>query len=203
MADKPMESRRLDWQMFLYATLAAIAVFIPLLISENIDFLYLFFIMPGLIILGLSALIYAAFRKNLRTAAMVATFWLVSAFLFLHSSDVRAPFKWLLFSRQYKQRVLARSDPPDGDFKHVEWDGWGWAGIDTTVYLVFDPADSLAAAAKSEDSGKFNGIPCEVPWVHRMASQWYTVMFYTDKNWDGCDEEAKKTHSPGQPVSIH
>src|ERR1700722_313340 len=202
MADNQIESRRLDWRMFLYASLAAIFVFIPLVISESWDVLYLFIIAPGLIIMGLCALIYAAFRKNLRIAVMVATFWAVSAFLFLHSSDVRSPIKWFLWSHQYKAQVLAQPASPGEDFKHVEWDGWGWGGINTSVYLVFDPTDSLAGAARNDQSGKFNGIPCEVPWVRRMESHWYTAMFYTDKDWSGCDA-AEKTSSRGKSAPIH
>jgi len=133
---------------------------------------------------------------------MVATFWTVSAFLFLHSSDVRSPIKWFLWSRQYKARVLAQPASPSGNFKHVEWDGWGWGGIDTSVYLVFDPTDSLAGAAKNDRSGKFNGIPCEVPWVRRMESHWYMVMFYTDRDWADCDA-AEKNRSQGSSAPIH
>jgi hypothetical protein len=38
-----------------------------------------------------------------------------------------------------KRKVLAQPASANGEFRHVEWDGWGWAGQDTTVYLVFDP----------------------------------------------------------------
>jgi len=51
------------------------------------------------------------------------------------------------------------------------------------VFLVFDPTDSLSAAAKSHSPGKFKGIPCEVPLVRRLESHWYTVRFYTDEYW--------------------
>jgi hypothetical protein len=50
-------------------------------------------------------------------------------------------------------------------------------------YLVFDPGDSLSAAAASHQPGKFNGIPCEVYRVRRLESHWYTVLFYTDEDW--------------------
>jgi len=75
------------------------------------------------------------------------------------------------------------SDAAVGELKHIEWDGWGWGGQDTTVYLVYDPADSLAAAAKGQKPGKFNGIPCEVLRVRRLESYWYTVQFYTNEFW--------------------
>ena len=66
----------------------------------------------------------------------------------------------------------------------MEWDGWGFAGAgDTTVYLVFDPSDLLLTEAGDHSSGKFAGIPCEVPLVHRLEDHWYTVLFHTDSDW--------------------
>ena len=65
--------------------------------------------------------------------------------------------------------------------------GWGFPGAgDTTVYLVFDPNNSLAAAAHSHAPGKYNGLPCEVFKVRRLEIHWYTVQFYTDTAWDDC-----------------
>src|SRR5690349_17755194 len=93
---------------------------------------------------------------------------------------------WLLWSRDYKSKVLSRPSSLGGELKHIEWEGWGWAGMDTTVYLVFDPADSLSSAATRRLSGRFNGVPCEVFRVRRLESQWYTAQFYTGEDWDSC-----------------
>ena len=95
--------------------------------------------------------------------------------------------RWLLSSRRYKSDVLSQPTPPIGELKHIEWDGWGWAGQNTTVYLVFDPRDSLSLAAANHESGKFSGIPCEVPTVSRLESQWYEVTFYTNQEWGRCN----------------
>ena len=203
MTDKAAESRWLDLRPHLSALLAAIVVFLPLLIVSNLDVLYLFIVAPILLIFGFCVLIYAAVRRNPRVALALAVFWTASALLFVYPSEVRSPIKWLLWSSEYKKRVPAQPNPSNSDFKHIEWDGWGLAGIDTTIYLVFDPTDSLAAAAKSHQPGKFNGVPCKVPWVRRMESHWYTVMFYTDEDWGGCSFEAdrlrsQKNPSPGQ-----
>jgi hypothetical protein len=46
--------------------------------------------------------------------------------------------KWFARSHDYKSEVLAQPSSI-GELRHIEWDGWGWAGQDTTVYLVFDP----------------------------------------------------------------
>ena len=95
--------------------------------------------------------------------------------------------RWLVNSARYKREVLA---PPTGStvgLKHIEWDGWGFGGNDTVVYLVFDPDNALAHAARSGLAGKYRGLPCEVYRVRRFQSQWYTVQFYTDTDWNGCD----------------
>jgi len=49
--------------------------------------------------------------------------------------------------------------------------------------LVFEAADALSVAAKSQQPGKFGGIPCEVYRVRRLESHWYTVQFYTNEFW--------------------
>ena len=95
--------------------------------------------------------------------------------------------RWLLSSGHYKSNLLSRPAPLDGELKHVVWDAWGWGGENTTVYLVFDPTDSLALAASTHKSGKFPGIPCAVPKVRRFESQWYAVTFYTHQDWGLCN----------------
>lgn len=93
--------------------------------------------------------------------------------------SIRTPIRWFLWSDTYKSEVMGAK----GELKHSEWDGWGFAGVDTNVYLVFDPADSLAAAAEKNNPGKLQGLPCEVCLVKRLESHWYTVQFYTGEFW--------------------
>jgi hypothetical protein len=64
------------------------------------------------------------------------------------------------------------------------WEATGFAGVaNNTLYLVFDPTDALASAARTGSPGKFTGLPCEVLKVRRLERQWYSVMFYTDEAW--------------------
>ena len=105
----------------------------------------------------------------------------------IFAQDMKTDARWLLSSGRYKSEVLAQPMPGDGEFKHLEWDAWGWATIDTTAYLVFDPSNSLSRAASTHESGKFAGISCEVPNVRRLESQWYLVTFYTNQQWGRCD----------------
>lgn len=88
------------------------------------------------------------------------------------------------WSHRYQNEVIAQSfNAPRVELKHIEWDGWGWAGQDTTVYLVFDPTDSLSTAARNHAQGKFTGIPCEVAGISQLDSHWYAVQFYTNEFW--------------------
>ena len=95
---------------------------------------------------------------------------------------IRSATRWWAWAPRYKAEVLAQPSVT-GELRHIEWDGWGWAGQDTTVYLVFDPADSLSTAAQEHRPGKFTGIPCEVLVVDRLEKNWYAVRFYTDEWW--------------------
>ena len=75
----------------------------------------------------------------------------------------------------------AQPAPPNGQLRHIEWETTGFAGVaNSTLYLVFDPTDSLSVA---RSPGKFDGIPCEVPVVRRLERHWYAVLFYTDEAW--------------------
>jgi len=93
---------------------------------------------------------------------------------------LRSAIRWLARGPEYKARVLVQPASASGDLKHIEWDGWGWAEQDTTVYLVFDPTDSLWAEATTNKSGRYDGLPCEVARVVRLERQWYTVQMYTN-----------------------
>lgn len=189
---KTNERGRLSWGMSVYAILAAIIVFVPLVVSRNgTDLLYLFVVVPGLFLIGLCVLIYAAIRKNLSIAVMVAVFFATLALLFTYEIKrpvgIRSAIRWFLWSPEYKAEVLAQPASTNGDLKHIEWDGWGFVPAgQTTVYVVFDPMDTLAAAARGHQAGKFKGIPCEVLLVRRLESHWYTVLFYTEESWGQC-----------------
>src|SRR5690349_500967 len=93
----------------------------------------------------------------------LSVFVVIAFVLVWNFSEAKTNARWLLLSRRYKSAVYAQPTPTGGEFKHIEWDGWGWGGQDTTVYLVFDQANSLSLAASTHLSGKFVGIPCEVP----------------------------------------
>jgi hypothetical protein len=121
-------------------------------------------------------------RRCLAILSMVMIFWvLLFAFLKNHYA-LRNAARWSLWSHRYKAEVLTQPESGREEFRHIEWDGWGFPGAgDTTVYLAFDLADSLASAAESHKSGKLHEIPYTVPLVSRLESHWYAVLFYTDE----------------------
>jgi len=182
----------------LYSTIAACIVFIAIGIICPIDialFLRLFFVGPILLVASIVVVIRSIASKHSRRyerlLLALGILWVVAAFFFFFDSDhpllIRSAGRWMLWSHDYKQTVLAQPTSANGDLKHIEWDGWGFAGSDTSVFLVFDPTDSLATAATSGQPGKFNGIPCDVFLVRRLESHWYTVQNYTDQSWDKCN----------------
>jgi branched-subunit amino acid ABC-type transport system permease component len=194
----PTEEVRFNWRTQIYLVLGALVFFgaINLLEADASLFvsLLIWAILCACIIL---LLIYAVVSKNRHRARrpllVLAILWTISVIFFefgrSHPIAIRSAARWLVWSRDYKAQVLAEPQRPSGELKHVEWDGWGMFAQDTSVYLVYDPTDSLSAAAMTHQPGKFDNIPCKVPLVRRLETHWYSVMFYTNERWDSCQPE--------------
>jgi hypothetical protein len=178
-----------DWRFPPYGAVGALILLVPTIIDGTriVGALYFFVAIPIIILI---LLVVAMSKKGLRRLAVLSMLVAYLAFswgLLRNSDELRTTSRWLLWSKEYKSKVLAQPDSANGALKHIEWDGWGFPGAgDTVVYLVFDPDDSLSAAAKTGSSGKFSGIPCEVPRVRRLESHYYSVLFYTDTDWGNC-----------------
>jgi hypothetical protein len=185
-----VESNQPAWRVFWFVTvLVSVASFaVAVCQSDTALLLDVFVGGPVLLVLSIVLLVYVVKGKNrgilLLTLAVV---WLVFVSFFVYQGRIRTAVRWSLRSHQYKNTLLARQTSSEDELKHMEWDDWGWGGINNTVYLVFDPTDSLSSAASSHQSGKFAGIPCRVPKVSRLENQWYAVTFYTDQDWDHCN----------------
>jgi hypothetical protein len=182
-------SKPFGWRLPLYAAAGACVVFLPIMVcgSDMAVILYTFGAAP---IIGILLLVVVAVRRGLRqrlSALLVLVAYVtVTGALFMAHGQLRPTLRWLLWAHRYKAELLAAPDSANGELKHIEWDGWGWGGQDTVVYLVFDPTDALSTAAKGRSPGRMRGIPCEVFRVQRLESRWYAVAFYTNTDWSHC-----------------
>jgi hypothetical protein len=158
-------------------------------------FLNVFFVAPVLVIFTIALPLVAAFKARhqlLPALAGILVLWAIAASLFFYSHGhpftLHETVKWLASSREYEKQVLEQPTPANGDFKHIEWDGSGFAGVaNNTAYLVFDPHDSLSATAKNHQPIKLGGRSCDVRDIRRLEKDWYAVLFYTDQTWDDCN----------------
>jgi hypothetical protein len=193
MTDRTTEANPFHWWPVACAAIVAFAVSFTIAVcqADTALFLYLFLVAPALIVFSIAVAVYAFVgkgrRNRLTLLSAFAAVWAVTAVVFVHHPQVRTAARWLVWSHDYKQKVLTQRAPANGEFRHTEWDGWGWGGEDTTVFLVFDPGDSLSSVASIHQPGKFDGIPCAVPEVSRLESQWYAVRFYTNQDWQRCN----------------
>jgi hypothetical protein len=181
--------RDFDWRLPICGALGAVILLLPTLIWGN-DAGAFFASIPLAVLIAVILLAVALTKlrhQSFAVAAMICIFLVLVLSLFRSSDYLRTSTRWLIHSQTYKMQLLNQPTPSDGSLKHIEWDGWGFAGAgDTTVYLVNDPGDQLEEATKKHLPGKFKGIPCEAVRVRRLESHWYTVLFYTDTDWSHC-----------------
>jgi hypothetical protein len=155
-------------------------------------FLFLMLPMAGLLffVLILAAIPKRTRRRSISLFLAVVVFLFTSGAMLKTQNVLRPSLRWLLWSRHLKAEVLAQSSANE-ELRHVEWDGWGGAPVgDWTVYVVYDPTDSLSDAVKSGRQGtyqRYKGIPCEVESVRRLESQWYSVVLGMNEWWDRCN----------------
>jgi hypothetical protein len=200
MVEKAAREGRLDWRWPLCVSAGACIALLSLFVCEpDGAFLYMFLIAPlvGLVCLIpiLIAIILKRPRLLLTTVVTLAAFLTVSGALINFDDTLRPTLRWMLWSHRFKAELLAQSDSTNGELKHLAWDRWGFVPSgNNTDYLVFDPSDSLANAAKANAPGRFGGIPCEVPRVLRLEKQWYSVPFYTDEEWSNCPHRDGSAH---------
>jgi hypothetical protein len=180
-----------NWRPSLYAAILALAVYLPLMLSEAFDLatgVYLVGLLPVLTLL--IALILGIVWFSTKRAPgksillMIVVYWAVTAALYMNSESLRAELKWFWGAKEFKSQVLANPGKSPGELRHAKWDSWGMFGMDTKVYLVFDPTDSLSLPAARHSNGKIQGIPSVVASVRRLESHWYSVQLYAGSVWE-------------------
>jgi hypothetical protein len=191
MAEKAAERDQFNWRLPLAALLGTPLIFLILAIFQRESLVYLFVVVPIVSLLLIAFAVYSAIvgkkSRCLSILSTLAIFWILSVPLFKNYLAIRSAARWSIWSNDYQAQVTAQPIPANGNVKHLNWDGWGWGGENTEVYLVFDPTDSLSEAAKTHQPGKFNGLPCKVPLVFRLERNWYAAQFYTGTDWDHCN----------------
>jgi hypothetical protein len=199
MIGVPVGTKRLGLWLLCSVVAALVAIVLSLLTYDFGVFLFLLLLWPALagcaVILALVLLVGAVTSSKRRLfclAALGVLLTFIGTYFAMElggkrtRNEIRWTLLWFYRSRELKAEVLAQPEPPQGELRSFDWDGWGMAGQDTEVYLVFDPTDRLSAAAKSGRPGKFPGIPCEVPQVYKLERHWYSVLYYTNEIWDYC-----------------
>ena len=190
-----VDGDRFSWQMSLYAAAVAILTMLLLFVYAADPLVsYLFLIVPIICLVIFVLLFVIAFSsKRRRRSSMLlgtVTFLLVTGAMLMTQEEIRPSLRWLLWSRTLKAQVLSQSTTSNDELKHIEWDGWGGAPVgDWTAYVVYDPGDSLSAAAKKGQRGiykRLRGIPCEVDSVRRLEPHWYSVVLGMNEWWERC-----------------
>jgi hypothetical protein len=197
MAEVMAQRDRSPWRILWFAAAVVIFIFVPTVFVERDTSLFasVFVVAPALVILTVVWIISMALgnaperQRRLRpelTALLIL--WAVATSLFIrnqeHPFEFRETARWMVHSRKYKTEVLSQPSYGNTELKHIEWDGSGFAGVaNDTLYLVFDPQDSLSTASGRQPPIEINGVPCKVRNIRRLESQWYAVLFYTDELW--------------------
>src|ERR1700735_40170 len=191
MAERAAETAQFNWWLPVAALLGTPLIFLILAIFQRESLVYLFIVVPIISLLLIVIALYSAITgKKSRCPsilAMLSIFWILSVPLFKNYLPIRSAARWSIWSNDYKAAVAAQPSPTNVNLKHLDSDGWGWGGENTEVYLVFDPTDSLSAAAKSHQPGKFDALPCKVDRVFRLERNWYAAQFFTGTDWDQCN----------------
>lgn len=187
---------RFSWRLLLAVAVIGFLVFFAIATcqADTSFFLNVFGVAPALLVVSIASLIHAVIRRRrLRpVVAILVVLWAMALCFFLYNREhpfaIREAARWLIWSREYKQQVLAQPAPSNGDLKHIEWDASGFAGVaNNTAYLVFDPTDTLSVAARNNQAAKFNGVTCKVRAIRRLEDHWYAVLFFTDQAWGECN----------------
>lgn len=175
--------------------LAAVLLYTPLLYLRTFDLESLFYLLglgviTVLLALGVSVRWIIVRRqasdsvvlRNSMVLAVVA-FWCASLLMFHEQEHLRPWARWTIASSSYKSLVMQQTPDPLTGLRHAEWDGWGWAGMDTSVQLVYDPSGTLGAEIRHRSAGRFPEVARKTASVQRIALGWYSLTLYTNEEW--------------------
>jgi hypothetical protein len=187
MIEREMNRDRVSLRIGICIALAGFAADI-FFVSWSPDFdafLLLFLVVPTTTLIFVGLAIWAGKKAAVSLGSVLLVCLVGTYAIGRHSALLRSEIRWWSSRPIWKQRVLAQSDIP-GQLKHLDWDGWGWGGNDTEVYLVYDPTDQLKNASGTSEGMHGSGLPCDVWQIRRFEPHWYNVVFFTETSWDSC-----------------
>jgi len=173
------------WAFPVIGALAAFLLYVPFLYLRQFDLEsigYILCLILLTVVLCVGIVLRRFFIKrwvSQRTVFLVLGFWAISALMFKSTDHLRPWARWLVGSQHYKRLVLKQQPDPQTGLRYAEWDGWGWAGMDTSVELVYDPTDTLAREIKHNPKGRFAEVAEKTYFVQRLGPGWYSLTLYT------------------------
>lgn len=173
------------WSFPIAGALIATALYTPLLYAKQFDLESLGYILL-LFVLAVICLIVVIVHR-LRSRHWIGLKWIFAAVAFLGISTLMFHFtehlrpwaRWLLAADRYTNLVLEQEPDRQTGLRYIQWDGWGWAGTDTSVELVYDPSDSLAHEIRYNPKGRFAEVADKTAFVQRLGHGWYSLTLYT------------------------
>jgi hypothetical protein len=172
------------------SALTAFIMYLPFLYLKSFDLesvLYLLGLLLATFALGIGVVVRRLWKKRSTSWQLlfaVAVFWAVSVSMFLSMYSLRPWARWVIASEKYKTLVLQQKPDRGSGLRHMEWDGWGWAGMDTSVELVYDPTDSLTREIRQNPKGRFADLALKTAKVQRLGQNWYSLTLFTSETWD-------------------
>lgn len=147
--------------------------------SVLLMFLYAILCVPILSVLTLIvALLLRLSKIHFRWSHLlgaIALYWVVTYPLLMNMNALRPRLHWMMWSRSYKSQVLAQPQEFAGQLRFIAWDGWGFAGSGTDVFLVYDEHDILRHPEEARTLAKASRLPCPTDSAIRLARHWYSI----------------------------
>ena len=175
------------WAPILGSAIAAICCYIPFLYLRAFDFLSLFYL-AVLVLISVSFALFIVLRrlfikKWIGHSAWIAAivFVCVSIAMGFSVTHLRPWARWLISSGSYKSQVLSQPAADPSGIRFSDWDGWGWAGSSTDVFLVYDPSDTLASKVSQAKGKKSVEIIEKAQFIQRLERNWYSATLYTNE----------------------
>ncbi len=185
-------SRRLRWKPLAITAAAVLCIYLPIITLDSDSGAILYWLAVLLFTFGCLVVAFTfTFTRKWRDALTLTGIAVVcvsmSVAFFSRSYFLRVSYRWAFHADLYKGQLLARHASIPSGLSYMQWDGWGFAGSDTFVFLVYDPGDRLKHVTRTGFGVKVEGLPCEVQEIRRLERGWYTAVPFTNEDLLSCN----------------